>query len=290
MRLAVIGDVGGHLDALEEALWSLGADPEAAELPDDLVVCQVGDLVHRGPDSPGVVGLVDRLMAQNPGRWVQLAGNHEAQYLQPPRFKWYEALPDETVATLRRWWEDGSMQLAAAFETDGVEVRRPGGERETVGAGELLVTHAGLTAGLWKRLGAPRTAAEAARLVNEGRHEETSPVWDSGRMLDSLNRSAGVVWAEAANEVYDSWRRAEAVPFHQAHGHSSAMWWGRMRWSSPAEEWRKDERYGVLLHADPMTKHVRAELGGGVLWGVDPGHGVTPVMRWAPLVLQMRQQ
>lgn len=45
------------------------------------MICQVGDLIHKGPDSSAVVALVDQIIDSNPGRWVQLLGNHEAQYL-----------------------------------------------------------------------------------------------------------------------------------------------------------------------------------------------------------------
>lgn len=58
--VAVIGDVHGQLTALRELLVSLGADGNTCELPHDLVIVQVGDLVHKGPDAPGVMDLVCR--------------------------------------------------------------------------------------------------------------------------------------------------------------------------------------------------------------------------------------
>ena len=58
IRVAVIGDVGGHVEELRRELRALGAS-ETGVLPDDLVVIQVGDLVHRGPDSEAVVRLVN---------------------------------------------------------------------------------------------------------------------------------------------------------------------------------------------------------------------------------------
>ena len=53
-RVAVIGDVAGHLDELQTELVRLGADGATLELPAGLQVIQVGDLIHRGPDSAGV--------------------------------------------------------------------------------------------------------------------------------------------------------------------------------------------------------------------------------------------
>lgn len=55
-RVTVIGDVGGHADHLRAALAAVGAYPR---VPDNAFVIQVGDLVDRGPDSPGVLALVD---------------------------------------------------------------------------------------------------------------------------------------------------------------------------------------------------------------------------------------
>ena len=107
-RFAVIGDVGGHLDELRRELRRLGADRSTGSLPNDLVVIQVGDLVHRGPDSAGVIALVDRYLHTQPGQWIQIVGNHEAQYLADPTFAWPERLDDESGRVLRGWWSDGS--------------------------------------------------------------------------------------------------------------------------------------------------------------------------------------
>ena len=41
-------------------------------------------------------------MARQPGHWVQLAGNHEAYYLTPPKFHWPERLPEDDLETLYR--------------------------------------------------------------------------------------------------------------------------------------------------------------------------------------------
>ena len=79
--------------------------------------------------------------------WVQLAGNHEAQYLPGATVFWPEPLPQRGVETLREWWADGRMQVAAAITTNGEE---------------FLLTHAGLTLAAWRQLGEPASAARAA--------------------------------------------------------------------------------------------------------------------------------
>ncbi len=69
MRTLIIGDVHGCLQELRELL------AVAAIGTDDQVVF-VGDLVGRGPDTPGVLNLVRRLNA------VSVQGNHERKLLQ----------------------------------------------------------------------------------------------------------------------------------------------------------------------------------------------------------------
>ena len=147
VRVAVIGDIGGHLDALRGELRRLGVDDDRP-IPDDLVVVQVGDLVHRGPDFDAVVAYVDRRLRSQPDRWIQLVGNHEANYVRPPVFRWPEQVCRGTARTLQRWWRRRELRVAAAVETD----------RES-----FLVTHAGLTAQFWAQsLGAPTTARDAS--------------------------------------------------------------------------------------------------------------------------------
>lgn len=283
MQIAVIGDVGGHLAALYDELVRLGMDPASYELPADLTVVQVGDLIHKGPDSDGVVAMVDELMRVNGSRWVQLLGNHESLYVTAPTFGWNETLSDETISTLQRWWADGSMTLAASFDTQGVEVRRAGGEREVLGEGGLLVTHAGLTLGCWKMLGSSSEVHEVAALINAERYTMSSCVWNTGRMLEGwINPRAGVVWAEAGVELVQGWLDSGDSPgFHQVHGHSTMYWWSNGRWV-PAGLGRS---LGDRVKLDPKKRHSRVELHGQVVWGVDPAHSRDVAPSWEALTL-----
>ncbi|MCW2615120.1 MAG: hypothetical protein JWN08_2114, partial [Frankiales bacterium] len=138
-RIAVIGDIGGHADQLDEALIVLGADPASGTLPDDLTVVQVGDLVHRGPDSRLVVETVYRFLSHYPDRWVQLCGNHESCHLGEALFV-HDPLDDASVLTLRRWEAAGLLRIAVALNTND---------------GPALVSHAGLTWETWTELGEP---------------------------------------------------------------------------------------------------------------------------------------
>lgn len=79
--LDLIGDVHGELDALGRLLARLGCDPDKRTATRPLVF--VGDLVDRGPDSPGVVKLVGDLVDAGLA-WCVL-GNHELNLLRGDR-------------------------------------------------------------------------------------------------------------------------------------------------------------------------------------------------------------
>ena len=267
-RTAVIGDVGGHLDELTAELVRLGADPVTGRLPADLTVVQVGDLVHRGPDSGGVVALVDRYLATQPGQWVQLVGNHEAQYLAEPRFDWPERLGAETATTLQDWWSRGLMRVAAPVTT----------ARES-----YLVTHAGLTSGFWRDvLGRPQDVHDAARLLDGLAGSRDAELFRPGHMLTGRrpSRAAGPIWAAAATELVPGWLR-HLLPFSLVHGHSSLYDWQQRRFRVPAGIAR-------VTRLDEEARHETTTLAGGRIVGVDPGHGRQPVRPWRALELPGR--
>jgi hypothetical protein len=105
-----------------------------------------------------------------------------------------------------------------------------------------------------------------------------------GRMLADADLSfpPGVLWAEAAHEVYASWLRAEQAgvlaPFGQVHGHSSAWSWARRRSTAPPE-------IAARLSVHVPRRHVVVELAGQRLVGIDPCFGRWPTDRWEPLLL-----
>lgn len=80
MRAYAIGDIHGHLDLLLEAQALVQADRDATG-DDNAPLVHIGDLVDRGPDSPGVI---EHLMAgQQAGKpWVVLKGNHDRMFVQ----------------------------------------------------------------------------------------------------------------------------------------------------------------------------------------------------------------
>lgn len=286
MRVAIIGDVGGHLRPLENVLSRLGADPATGQLPDDLTVIQVGDLVHRGPDDLGVLALVERFLTAGHGRWRQLIGNHEWLHLpvRHGRFKFPVGHPEQLTAILTGWWESGLLHVAAAVGVAGVEVRRPGGLRETVGAGGLLITHAGLTSGVWNAVGQPGTAQLAATALNAHTATLDGPAWNLGEMIGTPPTAlAGPMWA-SASELFGSWAESRP-PFHQANGHTSIYWPPSARWQWPLNEWVQHPLRRDQIHFAPDTRMSRVELNGATFFGTDPGHGQRPNKHWQALVL-----
>ena len=75
----VIGDVHGELAALTDLIAALGYDADGVH-PDGRRLVFVGDLCDRGPDSPGVLRWVQRLVEA--GRAQAIAGNHELNLLR----------------------------------------------------------------------------------------------------------------------------------------------------------------------------------------------------------------
>ncbi|MET7401398.1 metallophosphoesterase [Dactylosporangium sp. NPDC005572] len=242
--IAVIGDVGGCAEQLARAVAAVEAEDR------EVVVVQVGDLVDRGPDTPGVLAFVgERLTGR---RWVQLAGNHESQYLGAPLF-WPKPLADRDADRLRDWWRRERLQVAAA-------VRTADGE-------ELLLTHAGLSVRAWQELGEPVTAETAAALLNT-------------RPEPLLWQDHGPLWAEAATGLYPGWLDGgRPMPFGQVHGHSAIVDYGR-------REWRCGERIRARSTVDWYARRTVTRAGGERFVAVDPRHGPRGAAEWAPLVLR----
>jgi hypothetical protein len=80
--LDVIGDVHGELGPLQALMTTLGYDRSGLHRDGRRLVF-VGDLCDRGPDSPGVIRLVQSLVKA--GRAQAVAGNHELNLLRRER-------------------------------------------------------------------------------------------------------------------------------------------------------------------------------------------------------------
>jgi Calcineurin-like phosphoesterase len=242
-RVILIGDVGGHPDHLRAVLAGAGAYPR---IPDDTTVVQVGDLVDRGPDSPGVLELVDTYLREQPQRWVQLVGNHDAQYLPGGSMFYRPSIEGSQIEMLRSF----KMGIAAAVTTP---------------AEDYLVTHAGLTVGLWRQIGEPMTATTAAMLLND--------------RPDLMGHQAGPLWAEAGTDLYEPWLDfRNFIPFGQIHGHSSIAGFDDQKFYCA-------EKVRQRATADWQARQTRVRIGGRHFIGIDPKLGKTGAAQWSPLVL-----
>lgn len=130
--------------------------------------------------------------------WEQLVGPNEIMALNFPD----EWTNDESNRILRaRWFTD---EHEGRFKVATVEKNR-------------LVTHGGLTHGLWRRLGSPTDPYEAADAVNE-EYEKSLYQGRCWRLNDVPNFSANPIFADPVREVYPSWVTAdEEMPFSQVH-------------------------------------------------------------------------
>jgi hypothetical protein len=76
--LDIVGDVHGEIDALRSLMRHLGYDNDGSHRDHRRLVF-VGDLTDRGPDSPAVIDLVQRLVEA--GRAQCILGNHDLNIL-----------------------------------------------------------------------------------------------------------------------------------------------------------------------------------------------------------------
>jgi hypothetical protein len=265
----VLGDLSGHLKPLLTTLAELGVEvddrnvPRRVTWPDDLVVVQVGDLVHKGPVSELVVAVVETLFRPT-GRWVQLVGNHEAQYLPGGVDFWQPRIDGVIAAKLAAWWDGGFLRPAVAVDDDRL--------------GPVLISHGGLTVRSWQELGEPDHITTAAALTvpeHHGRH-----VFAAGRMA-ARDADPGVTWTEPHRELRSPWllrgTSSEYVPFSQVHGHAQPLLPPSQGRGVPA-----DLRRSTTVTA---AGHVTTRTGGRVIVGVDPGANGGRASRPRPLLL-----
>jgi protein phosphatase len=147
----VIGDVHGCRQELEELLVELGYDVlrDAAGRPVDAVHPEgrrpifVGDLVDRGPDSPGVLRLVMGMVAA--GRALCVPGNHENKLVKALRGRNVQVTHglERTLAQLEAEPEEFRREVEAFC--DGLV------SHYVLDGGALVVAHAGLKESLQGR-------------------------------------------------------------------------------------------------------------------------------------------
>ena len=157
-------------------------------------------------------------MTVNPQNWIQLVGNHEAGCLGSALMPgWGNAsLRGKTLRTIASWWREEKAVLAVGLQSESGE--------------EFLVTHAGLTLGLWTELGSPKLAG-AVRLINREGEDHSERVFRAGSLVTGTPiASPGVMWSEVNRELYLPWLKRGLMPFNQLHGHASPWRWATGNW------------------------------------------------------------
>jgi predicted kinase/2-polyprenyl-3-methyl-5-hydroxy-6-metoxy-1,4-benzoquinol methylase len=134
----VIGDVHGCRGELEELLAELGYLPTSGSLrhPDGRTAVFVGDLVDRGPDTPGVLRLVMAMVSS--GDALVVCGNHEQKLVRALRGR---------KVQLSHGLAESLDQLAAQDEEFRVKVEAFCDSliaHYVLDGGKLVVAHAGL--------------------------------------------------------------------------------------------------------------------------------------------------
>lgn len=130
----LIGDVHGCASELDTLLTKLGWD--GLTHPDGRVAVFVGDLVDRGPDTPGVLRRVMEMSAA--GTALCVAGNHEAKLARALR-----GAPVRTSHGLKESLDQLARETAA-FRDQVVEYLATLTHQLVLDDGRLVVAHAGL--------------------------------------------------------------------------------------------------------------------------------------------------
>lgn len=269
MRTIVFGDTGGHGKQLLASLAELGLDFDTLKLPEDVTVVHLGDLIHKGPNSNQLVHFVNSVMAANPGRWIQLFGNHELHHVpEAPKF-WNCDCDLHTVTTLNSWLDSGQAKLTWAL--DDFSELQFGSSPEKHFAPEVkrvLFSHAGMTRMFWREMGEHESAVATARATNA---VPMSQVSRPGVMLRDPSKPAnrihrpGPAWALAHSEVFSSWTDT-VMPFAQIHGHSTGFSWTQHGWFSSVPQMFADS-----TELYPQERVSVTHLGENLMLGIDPG-------------------
>jgi predicted phosphodiesterase len=102
MKIAVISDIHGNMEALEEVF----DDIEKSRV--DRVVC-MGDLVGYGPDPEAVV------------QWVishdipTIMGNHELAVVDPTYLEWFNPAARQSILTIIPWLSAESLAFISCL-------------------------------------------------------------------------------------------------------------------------------------------------------------------------------
>lgn len=212
MKYIIFGDTGGHYRQLRDALCEIGMTDNYI-LPDDIHVVHLGDLVHKGLYSTEILKMIDEIRILNYGRWTQLIGNHEAQYLGGQVF-WSKRIDDKGVSLLQEWYQDKFLNFIHTIETFDATIITA--DRKYHLDAPIVFSHAGLSMPFFN-------------LKNNGK-VVLRDIHKAGLMVgESFNPYApvGPLWAHGVHEVWALWREFNNIEFNQVVGHISPYQFGQ---------------------------------------------------------------
>lgn len=160
MRVYAIGDVHGHLLALERMHEAISLDLIESEYAGQVQIIYMGDYIDRGPDSKGVIDLlVGRLGRKDGIQKTFLQGNHEVamlEFLREPEssngLAWLQFGGVETLKSYGLEFE-GDLPIPSEYEVASKTLARvlPESHRSFLSAladaieiGDYLFAHAGV--------------------------------------------------------------------------------------------------------------------------------------------------
>jgi len=108
MRLAIISDIHGNMDALDEVL----ADADKSKV--DGIIC-LGDLVGYGPEPEEVIQTIRQRKIPT------LLGNHELSILDPKYLSWFNPLARESIQKTIPMLSRESLDYIAALKTAAIK-------------------------------------------------------------------------------------------------------------------------------------------------------------------------
>lgn len=108
MRLAVLSDIHGNLEAFQQVLNDL----ETCQI--DRVIC-LGDMIGYGPEPEAVVRLIQERAIP------ALLGNHETAILDPDRLEWFNPLCRQSLNHTRTFLSSETMDYLGSLKINWIE-------------------------------------------------------------------------------------------------------------------------------------------------------------------------
>lgn len=281
MKHYVIGDTGGHSKALKAGLESIGVDTKNRLIPEGVTIIHHGDLIHKGPSSDALLSFVEEMQDNNPGRWIQLLGNHEAHHL-PFSVKFWncDTCSPAMDTTIQRMFTEGRIKAAHhLIDVEPTNLTLSARDSHVPTSKDWLFTHGGVSRD-WLAAVHPQlvTVEDIANDINT-----LSPTHLSyaGERLGNPGYLASPVWASAPTEVFPTWEGS--MPFNQSAGHTYAFDWEREAWFG---NHRRIREFKKATKLNPQQRVSITKIGESILIGVDPGFETrVPKIKSQPVTL-----